>query len=266
MIRFVVNPLSTYLYCACTVVPCVCRVWQRMVDEHALLLNDLDFSDPSLSSRITSGRICDVIARSGKRLSTFAIWNQFDFYPAGGSLAKANWSLKLIVDAIITATRSVAMPSETSLLAKPLKLFRLYGHQYVADVCTASLLRLSPRTIELVTCSEGSLIDIADELTAITDGAIQLTSRVAKYGTFICSTMNCPLMHHRDNGNNRSYNNNNGNTCSIVGWYRQCPRCSRLYCCQSCVAQWNTCQCSHVVLNKQLQLMCVVHCSACPCT
>jgi hypothetical protein len=67
-----------------------------MIDNHPLLLNHLDFSDPLLLQQgLETIQICSIIKRSGKRLQDFHIWDHQD--SIGSTRHISRWSLNDII-------------------------------------------------------------------------------------------------------------------------------------------------------------------------
>jgi hypothetical protein len=170
------------------------------MDHHALLLNDLDFGDPSLQSILDTDAICKVILRSRQRLRTFGIW-----YNCEGDSSPSNWSFSRIASSIA--------PSRSS---SSLKRFILFGHQNLTslgDIISKWIIPMRPESIELATCADHlSFMSISE---FITSHDIQFRSHLAHYGNFVCS---------RCQG---------GSALKGVDdeeWYRICPICNQIFC------------------------------------
>jgi hypothetical protein len=171
-------PTSMSCYCwllitIICIVSSVDRGWNRVINEHSLLLNHLDFSDPYLHHQISERDICGTIKRSGRRLQSFAIWNHFGHFHDKDIYT--NWHLGVIctslasLHVIDTCSRSSSLLLSSSLSSPVssssfrLNKFIIHGHQESANAGKHGLLtktninhviKLRPHIIELATCAD----------------------------------------------------------------------------------------------------------------
>jgi hypothetical protein len=130
------------------------KEWKRLIDNHRLLLNHLDFSDPLLSisdGRLTEAAACQIITRSRHRLHHLSIWNHGGVSPLSNQMS-TTWS----IDNIINVISSIGVLPSLSFIS-------LYGHvnwnmnrtqDHMAPILSILNQSSSSRSkcIELVTC------------------------------------------------------------------------------------------------------------------
>jgi hypothetical protein len=263
----------------CWLVDLVSRVgkgWKRMIDHHAMLLNNLDFSDPLLQKKVTTTLVCNLIYRSGKRLRHISIWNHY--YP--NSALHSKW----VLDDIIT-TISLIGPSLS------LQSIVLFGHQGCSQqggshVNIDAIVALRPHLIELATCGcrSATLFDNAAKASSTSISRrsssgngnngenvrkVEFRSRVAQYGLFQCTSLpeNC-LLAKTIHGYNVAPTvtatvaavGPTSDATQMEGWYRACITCKDHYC-VACAFRWRWCNEFLVTLTNVSD-----DTSSCPCS
>jgi hypothetical protein len=222
------------------IVSSVSRGWKRMIDDHRVLLNNLDFSDSSLPHTITTDQVTRIIARAHNRFHTIAIWNH----------RLSNWNYRAHLHgwsfhSILTSLEQQQQPSS-------LRHISLTGHQEFGLTNELErIIALKPITIDMMTCCcisqedidiigsspachvaqttiNGNSISKKHKKEAESKDTIQLNLRLANNGTFKCSSR--ILCSDHDGDDDRDI------ALDVDGWYRQCPLCSATSC-LACVEQ-----------------------------
>jgi hypothetical protein len=203
-----------------------------MIDNDPLLLQQIDFSDPLLSSvngRLSESSARRIITRSQRRLRRISIWNHHY-----GDIQSLNtiWSLQALLNTIVTP---------------PLLLQNviLAGHQDLRRIIVAiKFLQKSSSTNKCIklatcTCATKSVMLILNRYNVrLFDIELKVTT-LNHEGWTICNECN---------GRGMNY-----------GWFVACPKCHRIFC-GFCTSRWpwsnelsatTKCTCNYCQLRDQ---------------